>query len=812
MIFRICLFLIIFIDAATSAMATAVNSSMLVNSTASKPVDEENGLWNLMRAVCIIMTVIVLGYLARLFGYMTAESEQGIGAIAGRVALPVLLASSIANADIAGFIKDGGLEVIAVDLVCKLIIVLVAMLVALLQPQGDVPKLSLMGAYGVFVTNSNYMAIGVPLLTAIFGNDKILYLVFFAMVQNILINPILFGMILLGLAKDDERRQKQGSREDADSATSSGEPSDKGRQICKSAMWRVATDPIVMAAVIGLIFNLFTMTDGHPSRGILQGVVDTLSNAFAACALFNLGMGIVGHLEAIVSRSVVVPLILIILKSLALPMLEKSIGEYFLAMEITEVLWVAGCISTATSTALVTSAFLPSLGGIFRGATVLNLILSLPLLLLSQTLFKSDDDVRGEITQYGRVCGNILSMVGLAMLLLNFYAVKRWSLYPMWLLVDLAVIGLPFYVGHYFCHVVREVVPFPETAFYILYFITNVSRVARRVYMMALSFILLLQVRWHRWFPDTPFGYIKEDERGDQACDTRASGSYHTKMRAMHWIARISSVGFGVLSTVPFMLFAPLHPLSGFSCWCAYGVPQWTFETISFSIITVLQGIALVSFLIVNTRREWRYDYGAKVFPRVKFGMSTLLILQFIALLMHLLLIAEILQIGQENFEVDPIWLQPLVVLILITDGGGFVLMFIFSTSDTTWETYRKIWYTSWVRVAGETQTRMLRNLALHMVTDPKLMDSYRPNYSVPRQANTFSGCDAVDWMLKHGDCACRDEAFQRCIQMQQKKSHQNSGLATLVEFHRCRRLLVHNQPTQVYTKVSEDICSFCFT
>jgi hypothetical protein len=240
-------------------------------------------------------------------------------------------------------------------------------------------------------------------------------------------------------------------------------------------------------------------------------------------------------------------------------------------------------------------------------------------------------------------------------------------------------------------------------------------------------------------------------------------------MRAMHWIARISSVGFGVLSTVPFMLFAPLHPLSGFSCWCAYGVPQWTFETISFSIITVLQGIALVSFLIVNTRREWRYDYGAKVFPRVKFGMSTLLILQFIALLMHLLLIAEILQIGQENFEVDPIWLQPLVVLILITDGGGFVLMFIFSTSDTTWETYRKIWYTSWVRVAGETQTRMLRNLALHMVTDPKLMDSYRPNYSVPRQANTFSGCDAVDWMLKHGDCACRDEAFQRCIQMQQK-------------------------------------------
>jgi hypothetical protein len=171
------------------------------------------------------------------------------------------------------------------------------------------------------------------------------------------------------------------------------------------------------------------------------------------------------------------------------------------------------------------------------------------------------------------------------------------------------------------------------------------------------------------------------------------------------------------------------------------------------------------------------------MFPRVKFGFAALLILQFIALLVHLLLLYEIHRIGQENFQVDPVWLQPLVVLILVTDGGGFVLMFIFCTSEATWETYRRLFYSSWVRMVGKTPTRTLRCYALQMATDRKLLDSYRPGYRNTEEANTFTGCDAVDWMLEHGSCNCREEAVQQCLQMVGKNLMAGTADQPLVSF-----------------------------
>lgn len=737
------------------------------------------GLQTLLESVCIIMTIIILGYLARLSGYILPDAEKGIGAIAGRVALPALIASSVAKADIPAFVNEGGLKVVAVDCVCKGIVVMIAMAIAMCKA-SETPRLSVMGAYGVFVTNSNYMAVGVPLITAIFGQEKILYLIFFAMVQNIFINPILFGLILVGLAKAEQRtHDEEGDKDQHESRL----------RVLKQSMLRVASDPIVMAAVIGLVYNLCTMHSNTPMNTILKGVSEKLGGAFALCALFNLGMGIVGHLGSMASRSIIVPLILILLKSLALPMLEKGVGQMFLNQDQTEVLWVAGCISTAASTALIVSSFIPSLGGIFRGASVLNLLMSLPLLLLSQTLFKSNADTRNEITQYGRISGNILSMVGLVRLLMSFFAVKRWQRYPMWLVFDLVLIGLPFYVGHYVCHVIRELEPTPMISFHVLYFVTNVARLARRAYMLALSFVLLAQVRWHRWFPDTPYGYVEAATRSPQTlpraevqsaveCNTARSesctaalaaavsrGCYHEKMRKMHWAARIFAIVAGIAGTLPFMLFTPLHPLSGFSCWCAYGVPQWTWETISFIITTSLQGFALLSYLAVRSKPAWQHD-GMKMFPGVKFSIATLLVLQFVALVMHLLLLAQILQIGQENFQVDPVWLQPLVVLILITDGGGFVLMFIFETSDVTWATYRRLCHRVWLRLVGASPVRNLEAYALKMATDPKLLDDYRADDVQPKEANCFSGCAAVDWLLEHGDGMSRMEARALCMQM----------------------------------------------
>jgi len=155
------------------------------------------------------------------------------------------------------------------------------------------------------------------------------------------------------------------------------------------------------------------------------------------------------------------------------------------------------------------------------------------------------------------------------------------------------------------------------------------------------------------------------------------------------------------------------------------------------------------------------------MFPGVKFGIACLLILQLIAVIMHILLTTQILMIGQANFQVDPVWLQPLIVLILMTDGGGFVLMFIFESSEVTWLTYRRFCYGLWIRLAGRTPERELEEYAFRMATSPDLMDTSNRS---SRTDNAFSGCAAVDWMLTYGGFMSRDEAQAICTQLMGKE------------------------------------------
>jgi len=497
---------------------------------------------------------------------------------------------------------------------------------------------------------------------------------------------------------------------------------------------------------------------------ILKRVLAQCGSAFGLLALFGLGMGIVGNLDSIASKGIALPLMLICLKSFVLPLLEKIVADLVLRDEmISRILWVSGTIGTAASTSLVVSGFLPMVGAMFRGATVLNLVMSLPLLLVAATLFTSELENRLLLLDYTRQWSGIGSMVSIIILLVTFIVVRRWRRYPMLLLIDLVIMGFPFYFGHYFCGV-AGLDGWNRSLWEVLYCFTNIGRLFRRAYMVGLCFLLALQVRWDRVFPSIPYGYQADKE--DYQHTGSGHGPYHEKMKCLHWFNRALSLIYALLGTVPIMLFGEVPSNSGLNCWIPYGTAQWWQEGIFFIISTLLSGLGLSFYLCSEGLGQ---DVEVKMYRGVKFRFAFLLSLQFISLATHTVLIIVVLSGSQTNFEENRTWIQPLVVLIVTTDGGGFVLMLIFMTSTVVRLVYKRLCYSCWVHLTFRSLRDNLKWYAFKMAADPELIimnhhaDHREQSQRFPDHC---TGAAAVDWMLEHGDCVSREEARQRCTEM----------------------------------------------
>ena len=233
--------------------------------------------------------------------------------------------------------------------------------------------------YGIFVTQSNDFALGLPILNALFLKSHPEYpdyLFLLAPISLAVINPI--GLILMEISnrrknyntKTDENSSSTNSIDDNTSTQSISivcECDDKNevakeiqdeRKISKSAMevvrrmsrsasrisnpdnnyatshnsnsdtpmWKTVQsigcgiffNPIIFFTISGLIFGTFVFGGEMPAA--LDDFVTTLGNSFASLALFSLGLAMVGKMERFKeSSNLILPLMLVLVKTVLMP-------------------------------------------------------------------------------------------------------------------------------------------------------------------------------------------------------------------------------------------------------------------------------------------------------------------------------------------------------------------------------------------------------------------------------------------------------------------------------------------------------------
>jgi predicted permease len=225
-----------------------------------------NQILSLLGALTVAFTVILLGFVSSKAGYVTKDAGRGIGQLVGKIALPCLLFRAVATTQL----DTVDMHVVITVAIAKLVALALASSVGYLKHLRDPDNLTIAGVFGLFVTNSNDLAIGIPLVEALYplkdypNGPNVTYIYVFAVMQNVLVAPVYFVLLELGRAK-----------------TSGGEGS-----IIKRVLQSFLRNPLIIMAMSGLVYNL---AFGASLPKVIDDIFILLGNAFACGALFSTG-------------------------------------------------------------------------------------------------------------------------------------------------------------------------------------------------------------------------------------------------------------------------------------------------------------------------------------------------------------------------------------------------------------------------------------------------------------------------------------------------------------------------------------------
>ena len=274
-----------------------------------------------------IGAVIGLGYLAGLTQWVPRTAPKGFGPLLGRVCLPVLLFRNVARLNLSSV--DFG--IIGIVALVKLIIFGLGCVVAKMsQPKGDdvTPglKWTRMGIFGLFVTTSNDLAVGLAIIQSVYPTSTYPenlsgYLFVIVAVQCLVFTPMGFTMLETGKALD--AANKAGLAVDT-----------KG--VAKSVLGALSRNPIVMSVIVGFIYNRIWVPTPEqlllPEQNIpklMDAILKLLGSAFGMIALFGNGMAVVGKFGLLKGKKLIIPASLTALKVFIMPLMA-----YYLATAV----------------------------------------------------------------------------------------------------------------------------------------------------------------------------------------------------------------------------------------------------------------------------------------------------------------------------------------------------------------------------------------------------------------------------------------------------------------------------------------------
>ncbi|VDP92772.1 unnamed protein product [Echinostoma caproni] len=201
--------------------------------------------------------------------------------------------------------------------VSKLIAFVLSFVITVLLTRST--QLGLAAILSMFVSQSNDVALGYPVLKALYP-DLASYIYLFAPIQLVVLNPFAYFVLEWYQAKQLEQEAAQSLLEaPAHEKINQSITKTKGRchglffyfrsivlmsinqarNTLVTVCWRVILNPLFFMTVIGVVLNFILK---HEIPYYVDGLLKIIAESFAATALFTLGFGMVGKMSTITQR------------------------------------------------------------------------------------------------------------------------------------------------------------------------------------------------------------------------------------------------------------------------------------------------------------------------------------------------------------------------------------------------------------------------------------------------------------------------------------------------------------------------------
>jgi len=203
-----------------------------------------------------VFGLLALGYLAALFGWFGEQATDGLARFVFNFAIPVMLFRTMAGAELPTVMPAGLIGAYYIGVAAAFVLGMVVARLVFAQ------TLSGQGISGFAAGYSNSVLLGIPIVLAAFGDEGAVPLFIIISIHS----PLMFSSLTLVLELGRHGGQSW-------------------RSLPVNVARSLATNPMFVGLVLGLVFNLFDW--GVP--GPADQVMELLSAAVAPCSLFALG-------------------------------------------------------------------------------------------------------------------------------------------------------------------------------------------------------------------------------------------------------------------------------------------------------------------------------------------------------------------------------------------------------------------------------------------------------------------------------------------------------------------------------------------
>mmetsp|Transcript_16112 Transcript_16112/g.24298 ORF Transcript_16112/g.24298 Transcript_16112/m.24298 type:complete len:762 (-) Transcript_16112:175-2460(-) len=366
--------------------------------------------------------VILVGFLFRRSGIFSKSDIAGVNKFLSYVSLPAAFFVSLALLDWSK-VSFPLLGAVCVGKALMFLLVSAFMYLSSNEPE----RIGIVGLYSIFASQSNDIAMGVPIVNAIWGEEYSSYLYLFAPFQLLILNLIGFIAMEYNLEEREYRqrldraittmstREKKSSEIDSEENKSSTSevkhekkqvsiksPRSEGETllldnrieedrvidelpqraspgiIAVTIMKKLSKSAVVVATLLGFVLNFAVGHNNFPP--FVVDFMHILSNTYSGGALFALGLSIEGTLKA--GQSILITS-LVSSKVIILPLIMTLIAHLFTRNDTeTEFAFIYAMLPTAP-TVYIFAVTYKLKEQLMSSACLVCLLASLPFLLLS---------------------------------------------------------------------------------------------------------------------------------------------------------------------------------------------------------------------------------------------------------------------------------------------------------------------------------------------------------------------------------------------------------------------------------------------